>query len=457
MPSILEPSLLQYLLRESILYAGLFFAAKLLIPGFWGKGKENLYLLFAIILTTLFLTAYQLSPFTGFEAITELVPIGFLFFYFHRIHGHPKKRAVIETCMIVIFRWAVQALFTLFELYLHWDAFRSSSITFGEMVIHNIASAMLHFVFLAVLIRFLRPKLQKVYENTQMQTIFAWGLALVYLIPVSVLQVLQLFIGETAPWWTENPAGVVIVLLPSISSAILSLVLGLCVLTVLHNKRMKEATQRYLEYYTEQIEEQQSAMRKFKHDYQNILTALSGFIYDEDWSGLTAYYTTRIEPASAVITKNDFALEALSRIKPREIKGLLVSKLMMAQNLGIDTTFEMPDEINHFPVDSVALVRMLGIILDNAIEELTTLGKGKLLVACYKDKRDFTFVVQNTCRPALPTLRQIEKIGYSTKGKGRGLGLSNLVELVNASPNITLKTSIDEGNFIQKLTLTGGL
>ena len=129
------------------------------------------------------------------------------------------------------------------------------------------------------------------------------------------------------------------------------------------------------------------------------------------------------------------------------------TKLMVAQNLDIDTTFEADGEIAHIPVDSVALVRMLGIILDNAIEELETLGQGKLLVACFKTEESVTFVVQNTCRPNIPQLHQLEQAGFSTKGEGRGLGLSNLAEITNSYPEIALWTSIKDGNFIQKLTV----
>jgi len=221
------------------------------------------------------------------------------------------------------------------------------------------------------------------------------------------------------------------------------------------NLHEKEAEQQNLQYYINEIENQQAAMRKFKHDYQNILFSLHAFIEEKDLEGLEHYYTNKIKLASEVITKNDFALESLSKIKVREIKGILAAKLMMAQNLGINTRFETDGEIDAIPTDSVSLVRMLGIILDNAIEELETLGEGNLDVGCFTQGNTVTFVVQNTCRPDIQTLFILGQAGFSTKGEGRGLGLTNLSDIAKNEPNINLRTTIKKGVFFQKLIIGG--
>jgi len=219
--------------------------------------------------------------------------------------------------------------------------------------------------------------------------------------------------------------------------------------------REKEIENRTLLYYMDECERQQSVMRKFKHDYQNILISMNSFLDDDDLSGLKQYYTAKIKPASDVIMQGNFSLEQLGKIKVREIKSILAAKLTMAQNLGLDARFEAVDDVDHIPVDSVALVRMLGIILDNAIEELETLGTGQLLVACFKSETSVTFIVQNTCRTDMPSFRQLSQSGFSSKGVDRGTGLSNLSELAATYPNITLQTNVVDRNFIQRLIIGG--
>ena len=214
----------------------------------------------------------------------------------------------------------------------------------------------------------------------------------------------------------------------------------------------KESEHELLKAYTSQTEEQQRAMRKFKHDYQNILLALDGFLSADDLSGAKEYFNTKIKPASEIITKNAFALEALSKIKVTEVKGILMAKLMLAQNLDIDVSFEAHETIEHISVDSVVLVRMLGIILDNAIEELEMLGEGTLTVACYTQGSAVTICVQNTCRADIDALYKLEEEGYSNKGEGRGLGLSNLSGLIaDHCDTLSLQTNISDGTFTQTL------
>ena len=220
-----------------------------------------------------------------------------------------------------------------------------------------------------------------------------------------------------------------------------------------HEKQRKEDEYQSLQHYTDELERYQTAVRNFEHDYRNILSSLDSFIEEDDFAGLKQYYKSKIKVVSETITHNHFALEALNKIKIREIKGVLSSKLMFARSEGIDAVIETEAEIDHIPVDTVILVRMLGIIMDNAIEELVSLEHGILRVGCFKDDGEILFIVQNTCRPDMPSLRQLRQSGFSTKGKKRGLGMSNLFELSNLIPNLILDTNIVENNFIQRITI----
>jgi len=216
----------------------------------------------------------------------------------------------------------------------------------------------------------------------------------------------------------------------------------------------KETEQQSLQYYMHELEQQQLAIRKFKHDYQNILFSFDIFVKEDDWEGMKQFYARHLSGTSDIIAKSNFALERLGKIKVREIKGIIAAKFMTAQNMGISATFAADEDIDEVPADSVAMVRMLGIILDNAIEELARQDNGTLLVACYKNDQATTFVVQNTCRLDTPDLFILKQEGFSTKGKGRGLGLSNLSTLADSQPNIVLCTSISDGNFTQKLSVS---
>ncbi|MCL2567968.1 MAG: GHKL domain-containing protein [Oscillospiraceae bacterium] len=287
-------------------------------------------------------------------------------------------------------------------------------------------------------------------QNTQAQTVLLW---------ISVISTIIILLAANA-WIMQGDILIfswnTFFLFTYVGASILVFIFFTRELKIKATIQQKETEQQAMSFYLHQLEEHLSGMRKFKHDYLNILNALYGFILAGDWDGLANYYTTKIEPASAIIVTDEFALENLSNIQAPEIKGILALKLMIAQNISMDihTSVEAHEEIGAIPVDSISLVRMLGIIMDNAIEELETLGKGDLVIACFKTGNTVTFIVQNTCRPAI-SLRDLSQTGFTNKGEGHGLGLSNLSELAAAHPNITLQTSIADGTFTQRLIIGG--
>jgi len=55
----------------------------------------------------------------------------------------------------------------------------------------------------------------------------------------------------------------------------------------------------------------------------------------------------------------------------------------------------------------------------------------------------------------IPDLIKIWQEGYSTKGSGRGIGLSNYQNIIRKYPNATQETKIEGDNFLQTLILLG--
>jgi two-component system sensor histidine kinase AgrC len=106
-------------------------------------------------------------------------------------------------------------------------------------------------------------------------------------------------------------------------------------------------------------------------------------------------------------------------------------------------------------VDSVVLIRILGILLDNAVEEVERIEGGKIVIGIFSVKGDTIFVIENTARQQLEPMHVLKQKGFSTKGEGRGLGLSNLDELTAMEPNILLETIISEQRFTQKVVVIG--
>lgn len=221
--------------------------------------------------------------------------------------------------------------------------------------------------------------------------------------------------------------------------------------------REKAIEQRAMQLYIDEISKQNEEINQFRHDYLNILSSLESYLEEGDLQALTVYYQQTIQPTRTLFLANASKLSALQKIDHPAIRGIFMTKLLLAQEKGISVHLEMTGKII-FPkhVFDLNLIRILGILLDNAIEEVDALGKGELAVAFFQEKDALVILIQNTVRNPVEPLYQLKKQGFSTKGKGRGYGLSTVDELMSQTSDLLLETTISQHLFVQKLTLLGG-
>ena len=76
-----------------------------------------------------------------------------------------------------------------------------------------------------------------------------------------------------------------------------------------HIAQQNAEKQKQLQYYTEELERYQLGVRKFQHDYQNILLSLDAYIADGDLADLRQYYYSSFRPTFDSIVKDDFSAE----------------------------------------------------------------------------------------------------------------------------------------------------
>lgn len=215
----------------------------------------------------------------------------------------------------------------------------------------------------------------------------------------------------------------------------------------------KQEEYRQLRNYSENLEEVYEELQQFRHDYINILASISEYIRVGDIDQLREYFNEKVLPASQHIRLNKYKLAALKNIKVKEVKGTLVSKLVRAQDAGIDISIEAVDPIEQIDMDSISLCRCLGIILDNAIEETQHKENSKIAIAFVKREKSILILVVNTISGKIPKLYKLFEKGFSTKGEKRGLGLSNLKELTSIYDNVTLETKIEGRQFFQVIEI----
>ncbi|MCB2299565.1 sensor histidine kinase [Clostridium tagluense] len=216
----------------------------------------------------------------------------------------------------------------------------------------------------------------------------------------------------------------------------------------------KEKELAQLKEYTFMIEELACDLRKFKHDYNNILFSIKDFIEKEDLPGFKRYFTEQLLPESNAILKTDMNLSILQKIQIDGLKGLISSKILSAQHLEIKVTIEISQKISIVSIHTLDLCRILGIFFDNAIEGTLLCKKSKIEFAIIIENNCTLFLVSNTCSLDVPPIYKIYEKGFSTKGSNRGFGL-NIVKTITDEKysNIMLNTKIGSGVFVQELAI----
>ncbi|WP_326512282.1 sensor histidine kinase [Clostridium intestinale] len=218
--------------------------------------------------------------------------------------------------------------------------------------------------------------------------------------------------------------------------------------------RNKQKEFENLKQYTESLEKLYSDMRVFRHDYINIISSMIGYIDNRDMDGLERHFYENIIPVSKSMQKKDFKIGAIKNIDIPEIKGIVSSKLIRAQELGLDVHVEVVENIDDIKMNIIDLSRILGILLDNAIEASKESLEFKLKLAFIKTEKAIIIVISNSYKEKNISLNKIFKPNYSTKGSGRGIGLNNLKKIIDDYDNVFLETKMIDNYFIQELQIT---
>ena len=430
----------------------MFIIAKIFTFDYKPRLKESMYfVLISLFMTFVYIQFFEVisRPYNLFLNPTLVL---FLFLYFYKGKSYTHQMSIVLSVITVLVNVIYFAIALTFIAIFNLSAQNPVLYWFTMLLIYSTAiiTAGLTAMFLRNLLNFMSstPNLQNTFMLFSSVS-FVTAVSLGLLIDVPDL-------GQVILGW-RPPAQTTMLEIIALIYIIINFIITVIIIKFTESRitlQQKESEQMALQLYVDEIERHNISAQKFEQDYQNILLTIDGFINDDDMSGLKQYYHSNLKKAYDTAVENRFALKSLNRIKVTEIKGFLSVKLIFAQQNGIKVAFDANSDIESFSVDSITLARMLGILLDNAIEALTELGHGELLVSFFKTDSGVTLVVQNTCSPNTPPIYELNSTKYiSTKGKGRGMGLKILSELIDANPNIVREMRISDNKFIQKIII----
>ena len=208
-----------------------------------------------------------------------------------------------------------------------------------------------------------------------------------------------------------------------------------------------------LKKYTESLEKQQQQLSKFRHDYKNLLLSFKE-IAKSDYSVVLTEQIEMLESYSdKYLDKGEFDYKALYNIHNDFIKSLLIAKLHQAKKLDVICHFECQKPLYDVMIPIFDCVRILGILLDNAIEAASECDNRSLNLMVYQDDSQIEFIIKNTYKKLNISIERLQKRGISTKKNHSGLGLDTIQEFNQKYPNIFIQYQQEDGFFSAQLIL----
>lgn len=206
------------------------------------------------------------------------------------------------------------------------------------------------------------------------------------------------------------------------------------------------------ESYNKTLSNLYDNVRGFKHDFNNMIDLIGGYIDHNDMEGLKKYYNGLRKDCVRV---NNSELLNPNIINNSGIYNLIVSKQAKATELKVNISLEVFFDFNHLHMPIYEFSKILGILLDNAIESASECEIKQVFLMFRESKANNTQIisVENTYSNKEIDTKSIFEKGISSKKNHSGIGLWEIKQIINQNNNIVLHTTTDEKYFKQQLEI----
>lgn len=230
--------------------------------------------------------------------------------------------------------------------------------------------------------------------------------------------------------------------------------LGIVIYLFSCKRKLRVANEKikYLKSYNEEVLKSYDNVRSFRHDFNNMLQIIGGYIALKDIEGLERYYKNlNIDNKKG----SSFKIAKIVDIKEPNIFNLIYSKYKRAKEMNVDFNLISLTDFENISVNSYKYARVLGVLLDNAIEAASEceIKMVNITFEFNKELKTINCIIENTYKNKEIDLSRIYEKDYTTKprNKNSGLGLWTIKKILNEEKTLDLETKKNSIYFVQKL------
>ena len=239
---------------------------------------------------------------------------------------------------------------------------------------------------------------------------------------------------------------------------ILILIFSIVIITLVIRKglraeQLQEVNSQMLNYVTK-YEKIITEQGKANHEFKNQLMVIKGYAKMNDSKKLIDYLDSITDDAKK--THSSYLISQLNNFPDGGIKGLLYYKLSTMEDMNISYDINVGNGVKR-KLSSLEtnmyknITKVLGVLLDNAIEASSKSKNKKILIITKKSDDKIIFSIYNTYTGKI----DLNKIGtgYTTKGKGRGYGLRLVEDIISTNRSFGINRYLEDNYYVTDLTV----